>query len=114
MVLFDHITNNADRKLSHCLRGVDDRIWGIDHGLTFNIEPKLRTVLWQFVGEPIGSELMANLEAFLSAESEIRPALAGELRSEEIDATFRRARRLHQSGQYPRLDPRSNVPHGWW
>jgi uncharacterized repeat protein (TIGR03843 family) len=114
MVLFDHITNNADRKLSHCLRGVDDRIWGIDHGLTFNIEPKLRTVLWQFVGEPIAPELMGNLEALLAVESEMRTLLGSELRSEEIDATFHRVRHLWKAARYPRLDPGSNVPYGWW
>src|SRR5215208_6150010 len=49
MVLFDHIVNNADRKISHCLRDSAGKVWGIDHGLTFTREPKLRTVLWQFV-----------------------------------------------------------------
>ena len=114
MVLFDHITNNADRKLSHCLRGVDDRIWGIDHGLTFNVDPKLRTVLWQFVGQQISTELVADLGNLLDAESEMREALCNQLRVEEIDETIRRIRYLHSSGRYPRLDPGSNVPYGWW
>src|SRR5581483_8462142 len=53
LTLFDFLTNNADRKAGHVLRGHDDRVWGIDHGLTFNEEPKLRTILWQYQGLPI-------------------------------------------------------------
>lgn len=114
MVLFDHITNNADRKLSHCLRGVDDRIWGIDHGLTFNTEPKLRTVLWQFVAEPISAELLTDLGSMISDETSLREELAKDLQADEVDETVRRASSLLTSGRYPRLDPRSNVPYGWW
>lgn len=114
MVLFDHIANNADRKLAHCLRGVDDRVWGIDHGLTFNVEPKLRTVLWQFVGQPISAELATDLETFLTLEGNVRAELIGELRVEEIDALIRRVKMLHQAKVYPVLDPASNVPYGWW
>jgi hypothetical protein len=114
MVMFDHIANNADRKLSHCLRGVDDRIWGIDHGLTLNLEPKLRTVLWQYVAQPISGELMADLERFLLAEAEVREELQADLQPEEIDALMQRARMLHRAGNYPELDPGANVPRGWW
>jgi uncharacterized repeat protein (TIGR03843 family) len=114
MVLFDHLSNNADRKLSHCLRGTDDRIWGIDHGLTFNVAPKLRTVLWQYVGEPISPELVADLETLLTMESELRAELGSQLRIEEIDALLRRVETLRRSGCYPMLDPGSNVPYGWW
>jgi uncharacterized repeat protein (TIGR03843 family) len=114
IVLFDHLSNNADRKLAHCLRGTDDRIWGIDHGLTFNVVPKLRTVLWQYVGDPISPELVADLETLLSMESELREDLASELRIEEIDALLRRIDGLQRSRCYPVLDPGSNVPYGWW
>src|SRR5665647_2622275 len=46
IAVFDLVANNADRKAGHCLLGVDGRVWSIDHGLTFNVDPKLRTVLW--------------------------------------------------------------------
>lgn len=49
--VFDIIINNADRKGGHVVKGPDGHIWGVDHGLTFNIEPKLRTVIWGFAGE---------------------------------------------------------------
>jgi hypothetical protein len=48
IALFDVIANNADRKSGHCLFDADDRVWVIDHGLTFHTDPKLRTVLWDF------------------------------------------------------------------
>ncbi len=59
---FDWLTNNADRKAGHCLEGLDGRLWLIDHGLTFNAEPKLRTVVWDFSGQPVPKEILADLE----------------------------------------------------
>ena len=74
MVLFDHIVNNADRKISHCLRDSLGNVWGIDHGLTFNREPKLRTVLWQFVGEPISPALLCELHIRVGVTDESKPS----------------------------------------
>ena len=58
IALFDVVVNNADRKSGHCLLGKDGRIWVVDHGVCFNVEDKLRTVIWEFVGDPLppGSE----------------------------------------------------------
>ena len=53
MATFDVIANNADRKGGHCLLDADGHLWGIDHGLCFHAEPKLRTVIWDFAGEPL-------------------------------------------------------------
>jgi hypothetical protein len=75
MVLFDHIVNNADRKISHCLRDATGKVWGIDHGLTFNREPKLRTVLWQFVGEPISPSLQRELAELRERGEELHVTL---------------------------------------
>ena len=61
MAAFDLVANNADRKGGHCLLDAEDRIWGIDHGLCFNAAPKLRTVIWDFAGEPIAEPLLADL-----------------------------------------------------
>ena len=58
--LFDFVINNADRKSGHCLRDGSDHIWGIDHGVSFHGAVKLRTVIWDYEGEPIGP---ADLEA---------------------------------------------------
>ena len=61
MAIFDAIANNADRKGGHCLVDEDGRLWGIDHGLTFNASEKLRTVIWDFAGMPIPAALLADL-----------------------------------------------------
>ncbi len=114
LVLFDHIANNADRKLTHCLLDRDDHVWGIDHGLTFNAVPRLRTVLWQFTDAPIAPELIADLCRLREEERELRDELRDHLSRRELDALIRRIGRLVTTGVHPRLDPHRNVPYGWW
>ena len=114
LVLFDHVSNNADRKIGHCLRDATGKIWGIDHGLTFNDAPKLRTVLWQYVGEPISPELLVDLERMETEQAALREQLAPLLDESELDAMFARASALRERGVYPSLNPRRNVPYGWW
>jgi hypothetical protein len=114
MVLFDHIVNNADRKISHCLRDVNGKVWGIDHGLTFNREPKLRTVLWQFVGEPISPPLRRELADLRDRGEELRDTLGDIIERREIEALLGRITRFADHGCYPALNPRRNVPYGWW
>jgi len=63
VALFDHVMNNADRKAGHCLLERDTgRIWVVDHGVCFHADPKLRTVIWDFAGEPIAADLLSDLE----------------------------------------------------
>jgi hypothetical protein len=114
LVLFDHIANNADRKLSHCLRDVRGKVWGIDHGLTFNEVPKLRTALWQFVGAEIRAELCQDLEQLKRREAEVRKVLKRYLATSEMDALMRRVERFLEIGRYPQLNSRRNIPYGWW
>ena len=101
MVLFDHIVNNADRKISHCLRDATGKVWGIDHGLTFNREPKLRTVLWQFVGEPISPPLRRELAVLRDRGDELHDTLGDVLDRREIDALLGRISRFANHGCYP-------------
>lgn len=61
MAVFDVIANNTDRKGGHVLRGSDGRIWGIDQGLCFSAPDKLRTVIWEFAGEPVPEGLLEDL-----------------------------------------------------
>jgi len=59
--VFDLLLNNADRKSGHCLLGQDGKIWAIDNGLSFHTEPKLRTVIWDFAGEPVPEDLLDDI-----------------------------------------------------
>lgn len=114
LVLFDHIANNADRKIGHCLRDALGNIWGIDHGLTFNEVPKLRTVLWQFVGEPVSPRLLADVIRVCEDDEGLERELAPLLSTSELLAFRRRLERIAATGRYPRLNPNRNVPYGWW
>jgi hypothetical protein len=66
VALFDVIANNADRKSGHCLFDSKDDVWVIDHGLTFNVDHKLRTVIWDFSGDPLPEELCGDVERALA------------------------------------------------
>lgn len=114
IVLFDHISNNADRKLSHCLLDPAGKRWGIDHGLTFNEVPKLRTVMWQFAGMPISEPLRADLDGILAQRAEYADDFGALLHRREIEAFFERVERLTESSCYPDLNPYRNIPYGWW
>ena len=63
--LFDWMANNADRKGGHILKGIGDQLWGIDNGLSFHQDEKLRTVIWDYAGEPIAPSLIADVEALI-------------------------------------------------
>lgn len=113
VALFDLITNNADRKAGHTFLGADDRrVWGIDHGLTFNVQPKLRTVIWEFCGERIDDALLMKLLE-VSCDAELAARLRPLLDPLEIRAFQARAERLVDIGVFPELNPRRNVPYGW-
>jgi uncharacterized repeat protein (TIGR03843 family) len=101
---FDIVANNADRKSGHCLLGDDGKIWAIDNSLCFHREPKLRTVIWEFAGEPLPDELLEGLDE-LSEGSECVDRLRHWLSGPEITATRRRARALANSGCFPRPAP---------
>ena len=60
---FDVVANNADRKATHTLLGNDGGVWLIDHGITFNAQHKLRTVIWDFAGQPLPHWLLEELES---------------------------------------------------
>jgi hypothetical protein len=62
MAVFDAVVNNADRKGGHILPTPDGHVHGVDHGICFSIEPKLRTLLWRWAGKPLPAEAVAVLE----------------------------------------------------
>lgn len=104
-VLFDLITNNADRKGSHILISeADHHIWLIDHGLTFNVDDKLRTVVWDFAGEPVPAELLEDLQRVvddLQPGCVVHQGLIAYLRSGEIHALEARCRNILQTPEFP-------------
>ena len=95
---FDLLTNQTDRKSGHCLlsSGGDGRIWAVDNALSFHVEPKLRTVIWEFGGEPIPEKLRADVAALVERglPDEVR-ALIDE---DEQEALLLRARRVAREG----------------
>ena len=108
MAVLDVILNNADRKGGHVLEMVDGHRHGVDHGVTFHHEPKLRTVLWGWRGQPLADEETAGVRRVLDAlDAELGEALAGHLTDLEIEATVRRCRRLLGRGRLP-------TPRGEW
>jgi uncharacterized repeat protein (TIGR03843 family) len=102
---FDVVANNADRKSGHCILDAEGTIWAIDHGLCFHREPKLRTVIWEFAGEPVADNLLTDLAALAD---DMPDSLAELLSTAEVDAVRRRARRLVAKGRYPVPDPDSH------
>lgn len=104
IVLFDLLINNADRKGSHMFFGEKGRLWLIDHGLSFNVEEKLRTVIWDFAGEPIPEDLRAALNAFrkmLNSPSTLSDHLKLHLAPEEIAMLTHRADHLIEMEHLP-------------
>ncbi len=100
VAVFDVLANNADRKSGHCLLGDDGRIWAIDNGLCFHAAPNLRTVIWEFAGEPIPAPLLADIERVAEVVPEL-PNLRVLLHPEEISALGRRAERMLHRGALP-------------
>lgn len=110
---FDCLINNADRKSGHALKGLDGRLWAIDHGICFHYEPKLRTVLWDFVGERLPPEVLRALCAFrerLDGSDGLTRLLDDLLEKNELRALRRRLDRLIDAGAFPSPGPGPNVP----
>ncbi len=109
MAVFDVLINNADRKGGHVLEMADGHRYGVDHGVTFHHEPKLRTVLWGWHGEPLTDGEVAGVERVRKAlTGDLGKELAGDLADDEIDAIDRRCRRLLERGVLP--TPRGDWP----
>ena len=102
--VFDWLVNNADRKGGHILKGEGDQLWGIDNGLSFHEDEKLRTVIWDYAGEPIAQPWLDDLERLidqLRPEGEARASLDGLLSAGEIDVLQLRAEIILSEGRLP-------------
>jgi hypothetical protein len=110
---FDIVANNADRKAGHCLDGRDGTLWFVDHGVCFNVESKLRTVIWDFAGDPVPPPLLADVRRVARElrSGPLRDDLSSLLSRREVEATARRAERLVRAGAYPW--PSGGRPYPW-
>jgi uncharacterized repeat protein (TIGR03843 family) len=106
---FDLVVNNADRKAGHCLLDQEGRIWAIDNGLSFHVEPKLRTVIWDFAGERIDAGLLDSLAPL--AAGDVPVAVTDLLAADELAALVARAGRAQRKGKYPA--PTGEFPYPW-
>ncbi len=109
MAAFDLVANNADRKGGHCLLDANNHIWGIDHGLCFHPSPKLRTVIWDFADDVIGSELLTDLSRL--ADTGPGPELSALLHDDELEALTRRVTRVLHGPRLPH--PTNDHPYPW-
>lgn len=115
VVLFDLLINNADRKGSHVLLDRENHLWLIDHGICFHREDKLRTVIWDFAGEPIPADLCAavsRLSEQLEPGCDLALRLEAYLSRDEIAALARRALWLVELTRFPGPHP-SRRPYPW-
>lgn len=102
MAIFDAIANNTDRKGGHILPLPSGEIRGVDHGVTFSTDPKLRTVLWGWRGTPLAPAELAVVTAIREAlDGELGDALRKLLAAEEVEATIARTEGLLASGTFP-------------
>ena len=132
VAVFDLLINNADRKGGHVLFDADDHIWLIDHGICFHVEDKLRTVIWDFAGEPIPDDMKKRMEALYtqlyptpvmeavadpvdlrrSGISSLTESLRKHLNAGEVKAIAARTRHLLESGYFPDPHPERR-PYPW-
>ena len=96
---FDLVANNADRKSGHCLLAPDGAIYAIDNGLCFHVEPKLRTVIWDFAGEAIPETVVEDLARL--GDRGLPERLRGLLESDVQAALVARARELVKTRHFP-------------
>ncbi|MFB9398913.1 SCO1664 family protein [Streptomyces echinatus] len=102
LAVLDAVINNADRKGGHLLPTADGRLYGIDHGVTFNVENKLRTLLWGWAGEPLTPDAVGALKGLRDAlDGQLGNRLAGLITAAETDATRARVDALLTSGRHP-------------
>ncbi|MFV2101487.1 SCO1664 family protein [Micromonospora sp. LOL_024] len=106
LAVLDAVINNADRKGGHVLHGADDRIHGVDHGVSFHVEEKLRTVLWGWAGRPLPADAVSSLDQLARQVSgHLGEDLAAHLTQGEVTEVAARVDRLRDRGQFPLPSP---------
>lgn len=110
LAVLDAVINNGDRKGGHLLPEAGGRLYAIDHGVTFNVDDKLRTLLWGWAGEPLSAEAVTVLDRLAGELAEGTPLatrLAELITPAETDAVRTRVQELRRTGLHPK-------PSGQW
>ncbi|MFE3120967.1 SCO1664 family protein [Streptomyces niveus] len=110
LAVLDAVINNGDRKGGHLLPEAGGRLYAIDHGVTFNVDDKLRTLLWGWAGEPLSAEAVTVLDRLageLAEGSPLATRLAELITPAETDAVRTRVQELRRTGLHPK-------PSGQW
>ena len=114
IVLFDYLINNADRKGGHCLLDAHQKLWAIDHGLSFHTDYKLKTVIWEYANTKITETLYADLQNFkkcLKSDSKLYQNLSELLSSTEIAKIGHRLNILLNTGKFPKISGKYDYPY---
>ena len=102
MAVFDAVVNNADRKGGHILPTPDGHVHGVDHGICFSVEPKLRTLLWRWAGSPLPAEAVQVLERLTDdLLGDLGERLHEHLTRREVRRTQQRVAELLRTGRHP-------------
>jgi uncharacterized repeat protein (TIGR03843 family) len=102
IAVLDAVINNADRKGGHLLPTVDGHVYGVDHGVCFSIDEKLRTLLWQWRGRPLADDAIETLQRLdRDLQGTLGTRLCELLTPAEVNATRRRVKRLLSTGRHP-------------
>jgi len=111
IALFDLVVNNADRKAGHVFPDLQGKVWAIDHGICFHVDPKLRTVLWDFAGEPIAEADRACLRRLAAAlQGDLAAVLAELLDRAEVEILRRRVLAALAAEAFPAPGPGRSFP----
>ncbi|MFV0315603.1 MAG: SCO1664 family protein [Microthrixaceae bacterium] len=108
LCVLDLVANATDRKGGHCLLDDEDRLWAIDNGLSFHTEFKLRTVLWDFAGDPIPDSAIEPLNRLV--ERGVPQRLTRWLEHDECDAVAARAAEVLAAGEFPHDPTGHRIP----
>jgi hypothetical protein len=108
MAIFDAVVNNADRKGGHIIPTPEGHVYGVDHGVCFSVDPKLRTLLWRWAGKRLPDDAVAVLERLADdLRGELGERLHEHLTRREVRCTQQRVAELLRTGRHPE-------PNGEW
>lgn len=111
VALFDVVTNNADRKAGHVFKDGNGKTWCVDHGICFHVQPKLRTVLWDFAGQPFSKDERSLLKKILeSLRAELAFKLSDLLSRREVESLKARTKSVLDAGVFPAPGPGRSYP----